>query len=138
MVSREFALVAGRAPVILRAMKNVLTALCLVLAPTAAPAWIAQNGLVVEPSDGSDFSVPYRGKSAPIHFWCAAGDYVITELGRSPATRIYRTSPRRRAGQGIDFSLSPEGATKPGLFMVFGESSISAAHARNLCNIRKH
>ena len=120
-------------------MRHAFVALSLLLLPTAAPAWIAQNGLVVEPSGGSDFAVPYRGKSGARDFWCAAGDYVIRELDQPPGTRIYRTSsPPRRSGQGIRFSLSTEGATRPGLFMIFGETSVSAAHARSLCDIRKH
>ena len=115
-------------------MKHVLTVLTLALLPTAAPAWMAENGLVVEPSGGSDFSVPYRGKSGARDFWCAAGDYVIRELGKPPGTRIYRTSSSpRRSGQGIRFSLSSDGAKKPGLFLFTGGRSVSAGHARGFC-----
>lgn len=115
-------------------MKRTFLALVIVLLPTAAPAWIAQNGLVVEPSGDSDFSVPYRGKSGARDFWCAAGDYVIRELRRPPGTRIYRTSsPPRRSGQGIRFSLSPEGAKKPGLLIIGDGRGVTAGHARNFC-----
>lgn len=115
-------------------MRHAFFALSLALLPTAAPAWIAQNGLVVEPTGGSDFSVPYRGKSGVRDFWCAAGDYVIRELGQPPGTRIYRTSsPPRRSGQGIRFSLSSEGAKRPGLFLFSGGRSVSAGHAQGFC-----
>lgn len=132
--SRGFALVVQTGPAILSSMRNTLLATLLALAPTAAPAWIAQNGLVVDASGGAEFSVPYRGKSGARDFWCAAGDYVIRELGRSSATVIYRTSsPPRRSGQGIRFSLSPESATKPGLFMLYGGPGITAGHAQGFC-----
>lgn len=116
-------------------MRTFLPALCLSLLPTVAPAWIADNGLVVEKSAGG-FTVPYRGLSGPRDFWCAAGDYVVEALGLPPDTKIYRTSsPPRRSGQGISFSLSPENAKKPGIVLFSGERGVSAAHARAFCNI---
>ena len=105
----------------------------LVLLPTAAPAWIAHNGLVVRPAPGG-FEVPYRGLSGARDFWCAAGDYVVEELRLPPDTLIYRTSsPPRRSGQGMTFSLSSEGAKKPGLLLLSGRRGVSAALARGLC-----
>lgn len=115
-------------------MKHLVTAVLILSSPSTAFAWIAQNGLVVEPTGGSEFIVPYRGKSGSRDFWCAAGDYVVRELGRPPGTRIYRTSsPPRRGGDGIRFSLSPEGAKKPGLFLLGDGRGVSAGHARGFC-----
>ena len=115
-------------------MKTLLTALTLLTLPTTASAWLAQNGLIVEKSPGG-FTVPYRGLSGARDFWCAAGDYVVRELHLPPDTLIFRTSsPPRRSGQGISFSLSPEDAKKPGLLLLSGERGISAALAREFCH----
>ena len=114
-------------------MKHLVTALIFALTPTMAPAWIAQNGLIVEERAGG-FHVPYRGLSGARDFWCAAGDYVIRELNLPPDTLIYRTSsPPRRSGDGIRFSLRPEGAKKPGLLLLSGKRGVSAALAREFC-----
>ncbi len=116
-------------------MRTVIAALCISVMPTVAPAWIAENGLVVERSAGG-FTVPYRGLSGARDFWCAAGDYVVRSLGLPPDTKIYRTSsPPRRSGQGISFSLSPENAKRPGIILFSGERGVTAAHARGFCNI---
>ena len=115
-------------------MKTLLLSALLML-PTTASAWIANNGLVVEPSPGG-FTVPYRGLSGAREFWCAAGDYVVEKLGLPPDTVIYRTSsPPRRSGQGISFSLSPEGAKRPGIFLLSGGPGVTAGHARHLCDL---
>ena len=132
--SRRFALIEAVGSARLDIMKHAILALALALVPAAAPAWIAQNDLIVEPTGASDFTVPFRGKSEAREFWCAAGDYVIRELGKPPGTRIYRTSsPPRRSGQGISFSLSSEGATKPGIFLLSGGPGLSAGFAQNFC-----
>ena len=115
-------------------MRRLSLVLVLMALPTAAPAWLAQNGLVVEPGAGG-FTVPYRGLSGARDFWCAAGDYVVRELGLPPDTKIFRTSsPPRRSGQGISFSLSPENAKKPGILLLSGGRGVSAALAREFCN----
>lgn len=132
--SRRFALNMPGRGATLRFMKHALLALAIALVPAAAPAWIAQNDLIVEPTGASDFTIPYRGKSEAREFWCAAGDYVIRELGMRPGTRIYRTSsPPRRSGQGISFSLSSEGAKKPGIVLLSDGPGLSAGFAQSLC-----
>lgn len=114
-------------------MTRLAAALILAVWPTLAPAWIAQNGLIVEDTAGG-FNVPYRGLSGARDFWCAAGDCVIRELKLPPDTMIYRTSsPPRRSGDGIRFSLSAEGAKKPGLFLLSGRRGVSASLAREFC-----
>lgn len=112
----------------------LLSAIASAVFPAAASAWIASNGLIVKPTGQTSFEVPYRGKSGARDFWCAAGDYVRSELNLPGNTRIYRTSPvPRRSGQGIRFSLSPEGAQPSGLAVLGGHRSISAVHAVTLC-----
>lgn len=117
-------------------MRLTLPALFAAVAlATPSHAFLARNGLVVEPSrDG--FEIPFRGQSGASDFWCAAGDYVVRKLGLSPGTRIFRTSATpRRSGQGMTFSLSSEGATGTGLAMLGNRRSVSAAHARQLCEV---
>lgn len=100
-----------------------------------ADAFLAKNGLVVEPS-GSQFDVPYRGQSGARAFWCAAADYAVHALGAKPATRIWRMSePPRRSGEGITFSLSSEGAAQSTGLAIFGGrgASLTVAHADLLC-----
>ena len=107
---------------------------------TAVPshAFIAQNNLVVDPMGAGEFEVPYRGLSGTSDFWCAAGDYVVRGLNLPPRTRIYRTSsPPRRSGQGVSFSLSATAAKKTGLLFYIGGRGLTAAHARHLCNAKK-
>ena len=114
-------------------VKRWLAALVLATIPTTSFGWIATNGLIVEKSPGG-FAVPYRGLSGPRDFWCAAGDYVIRELNLPADTLIFRTSsPPRRAGEGITFSLSAENAKKPGLLLLSGSRGITAAYARDFC-----
>lgn len=104
---------------------------------TAAPAqaYIASNGLLVQPVNATDFFVPYRGRPASSSFWCAAGDYTVRRLGLPPGTRIFRLSaPPRRGGDGILFSLSAEGAQDRGV-QVWGskDAGMSASLAQTYC-----
>ena len=112
---------------------SVLAVLTLALA-TPASAFVASNGLIVERQGESTFTVPFRGLSGDSDFWCAAGDYVIRDLGLSSSTRIYRlNSPPRRSGQGITFSLSSEGAKNPGWFILSRDLGLRASFARSFC-----
>ncbi len=120
-------------------MKAVLVAVAALAFAAPAHAFLAANDLVVRPAGGSDFTVPYRGKSGASDFWCAAGDYVIRDLHLPPNTHIWRTSePPRRSGEGIDFSLSPDrAASNSGLALFGGDGrSLTAAHAQSFCDIR--
>ena len=122
-------------------MKHVLfplVASALLAAP--AQAFLAQNKMLVEPRGDANFHVAYLGgRAGAPDFWCAAGDYVVRELGKSATTKIYRTtSVPRRPGRGIDFSLSPEGAKPTGLLTLFGSNRfVSAASARAMCNQKR-
>lgn len=122
-------------------MKNLtLIAALMAIIATPATAFRAQNDMRVEPRGNSGFHVAYKGgRSGAPDFWCAAGDYVVRALGQSGATRIYRTtSVPRRAGKGLDFSLSPEGAKRTGLITLFGDRrSVTAAEARSFCDLRR-
>lgn len=113
----------------------VLAALAAALTPMTAGADITRGGFVVNPIGPGAFEVPWRGRSGPRDFWCAAGTYARYELGLSGNTRLYRTSPLpRRGGEAVRFSLSPEGAQPTGLALIGGSNSISVAHARLQCN----
>ena len=118
-------------------MLRALATTCLVAAfALPAQAFMATNDLIVEPASDGSFHVPYRGLNGASDFWCAAGDYVIRSLHMSPDTRIFRlSSPPRRAGQGVIFSLSSEGAKGTGLLTFGDRRSVSAAHARQLCEV---
>lgn len=117
--------------------RPILAAALFLAAALPAQGFIARNGLVVEPRPDGNFDVPYRGLSGASDFWCAAGDYVVRDLNLSPETRIFRlSSPPRRSGQGVTFSLSSEGAAKTGLVLLGGGRSISASHARALCDAK--
>jgi hypothetical protein len=117
-------------------LRTFATACVLAALAFPAHAFLATNDLIVEPSAEGSFHVPYRGLNGASDFWCAAGDYVIRHLHRSPDTRIFRlSSPPRRAGQGVTFSLSSEGAKKTGLLTFGDRRSVTASHARQLCEV---
>ena len=108
----------------------------LVLSAGAAQAFVADNKLLVVPGPGGDFTVPWRGVSDTRAFWCAAADYAQSALGASGQTRIYRTTGRRASGEGMSFSLSPDGAQPTGIFMFQSDGpGLSVAHARMYCRI---
>lgn len=114
-----------------------VVALSVALAASPAMAFFSQNSLVVVDEGNGTFNVPFRGKSGDPEFWCAAGDYVIRGLGMPVSTRIFRLSePPRRQGQGIRFSLNPEGAasrTGVAVFTTGPTGSISATLAQSFC-----
>ena len=119
-------------------LRSAATAFLFLLTAVPSHAFMAKNDLVVVPLGADSFEVPYRGLSGASDFWCAAGDYVVRDLHLPPTTRIYRTSsPPRRAGQGIAFSLSGRDAKKSGLVFHSGGSGLTAAHARQLCDVRE-
>lgn len=116
---------------------SVLFALSLA-APAAA--FTAQNGLIVESRGADGFTVPWRGKSGPADFWCAAGDYAIRVLHLDPTAVIYRASePPRRAGEPMAFTLNPDHAAgSTGLFTLFQKGGgLTVGHAQSLCEFRK-
>ena len=117
-------------------MKRFLAAVCLFATTTQAQAYLAQNGLRVEPLAPDAFSVPYRGRSGPRDFWCAAGDYADRVLHLPKATRIYRTSPvPRGSGEGMTFSLDPAQAQAPGLLRLGRNPGLTVAYARFQCEL---
>ncbi len=117
-------------------------ALVLALLPAApASAFLAQNGLVVEPAGAGDFYVPYRGSVRLTDFWCAAGDYGVRVLHLPPGQLIYRASePPRRSGEGIRFTLRPgAAASSSGLVQLGGHrAGLTARAAQAHCRIRLH
>jgi hypothetical protein len=117
--------------------RSALAVLAVVtgLSVSPAQAFVASNGLVVQQVNATDFFVPFRGRSAATSFWCAAGDFVVRRLSMPGGTRIFRLSPPpRRGGDGILFSLSPEGAQDRGV-QVWGsrDAGMSASLAQTYC-----
>ncbi|MBC7143472.1 MAG: hypothetical protein H5U18_15155 [Rhodobacteraceae bacterium] len=114
-----------------------LAALLLALTLAApASAFIAQNGLIVQPDGPASFTVPWRGKSGPADFWCAAGDYAVRKLHLAPATLIYRASePPRRSGEGIRFTLRAEEAASATGLAVLGArgAGLTVGFAQSFC-----
>lgn len=104
---------------------------------TAASQFRAVNSLWVQPTGPRTFSISFQSTNDNA-YWCAAGDYVQRRLGLPGRTPIFRMSePPRRSGQGLAFSLDPDGAASRTGVSVFGNSgpanSVSATIARNLC-----
>lgn len=123
-------------------MRPFLPALLAGLLALAAPAsaFTAQNGLIVNAEGADGFIVPWRGKSGPADFWCAAGDYAIRKLHLSPSATIWRASePPRRAGEAIRFTLRrDQAASGTGLVVLGGEGAgLSAGSAQSLCEFRR-
>jgi hypothetical protein len=120
-------------------MTRITLTAVLLLAALPAQAFLATNDLVVEADGPVSFHVPYRGASGAPAFWCAAGDYAARVLGASPADRVWRLSePPRRSGEGIRFSLAPEGRASGTGLAALGpdDASLSVAHALMLCENR--
>ena len=110
----------------------LLLAAGLVASPTAA--WQSQNNFQVRQLDQNRFEVRSRGGLSNSDAWCAAGDFVIRGLGLPRSTTIWRISePPRPSGQGIVFSLSPEGAASTTGLVGSGGNSASANHGQNIC-----
>jgi hypothetical protein len=119
-------------------METSMRALILsvtLMSASPAFAFLTQNNERVQGSGSGQFEVLASPGQAASASWCAAGDYVIHGLGMARDTRIWRvTAPPRKAGEGVGFALSPEGAQKTGL-LSFGQqdNSLSAAAAEALC-----
>ncbi len=113
-----------------------LVALCLA---SPVSAYTAQNGLIVHPTGAHSFTIPWRGKSGPSDFWCAAGDYALRALRLEPSATVYRASePPRRSGEPMDFTLAAsEAASSSGLALHWpGGAGMSAASAQAMCEFR--
>ena len=125
---------------------RLIPALLLALLPAApAAAYLADNGLVVEPIGKGEFHVPYRGYSRLGEFWCAAGDYGVRVLHLPPGQLIYRASePPRRSGEGIRFTLDPEAAASTTGFTTYGgqgagmTARAAQSHCRNQFQLPGH
>lgn len=121
-------------------MRYMLLLLALTLS-TAAFGFTAQNGLIVQPEGPEAFSVPWRGKSGPADFWCAAGDYAIRSLHLAPSATIYRASePPRRAGEAIRFTLrADQAASSSGLARLGGHpAGLSAGASQAFCEFERN
>ena len=115
----------------------IRAALLLALAAASpAAAYTLPDRPAVEPGPGATFTVPYTGRSGVSWFWCAAADHARRSLGAARSDRIWRLSePPRPAGEGIRFSLAPEGAAGTTGLVMLGpdDGSISVAHGLAIC-----
>lgn len=119
-------------------LRLLVLATALWAAAGSASAYVATNGLLVRPEGADNFTVPFMGPAGDVDFWCAAGDYVNKFLGLPGGTRIYRLSePPRPRGDGIRFSLKPDGAASRTGLTIFSsdapQNSVSAAMASAQC-----
>jgi hypothetical protein len=106
-----------------------------VLVAAPAHAYLAQNDLRVQ-GQGDRFEVLASPGMGASRAWCAAGDYAVVMLGLPSTTPLWRISePPRKAGEGIIFSLSAEGAASDSGLFQFGENdaTLTAGAARALC-----
>lgn len=101
-----------------------------------ASAFIAQNGLIVEPEGSGGFRVLWRGPGGARAFWCAAGDYAIRVLHLGPTDTIYRASPvPRRSGEPMRFTLHADGAAESTGLVILGTrgAGLSVGLAQSFC-----
>ncbi|SEN76010.1 hypothetical protein SAMN04488103_107152 [Gemmobacter aquatilis] len=118
--------------------RSALVAFALA-ASLAAPAlaFTASNGLPVKDEGNGTFYVGYHGESGATAFWCAAAQYGTQALGLRLTDHIWRVSPPpRRAGEGIRFSVRPEGAAQSSGLLHFGgeAADLSISHALEFCS----
>ncbi len=119
-------------------MRALLLSALFAATAVASPAfaWVASNGFVVKPIDAMHFQVNSRGSLGPTNAWCAAGDYVIKNLGLPFPTMIWRASPPpQRGGEPILFTLVPSDRHyETGLAQIGNKSGgVSASLAQQLC-----
>ena len=116
-------------------MKYMVVAAALFAAP--ANAYITKQGYRVD-GNAERFTVEYEPGSSAAQYWCAAGLFIDNYLAMLPTTAIYRISPRPLArGEGMTFSLSPEGAIGETGVAVFPPTDhLSAGFAASLCTPR--
>jgi hypothetical protein len=114
--------------------KTPVPILVLMLGAAPAQAFVAENGLVVEPQSDGTVLVPWRGSSAATDFWCAAGDYAARVLGKSPGEDIWRLSaPPRRQGEGIAFAMSAPESPLAQSYFASETGRMSVSLARDYC-----
>ena len=107
-------------------MRFIPAILTLCIAATPAVAFRAENGMIVDQTGPTEFTVASRIGRGPTEYWCAAGDYAIRVLGVPGRTAIYRvTPPPRQGGQDITFSLDPAIGTAETGISRFGRRPIA-------------
>lgn len=118
-------------------MRSLALALLAALSlATPAAAFTAENGLIVRPEGPDAFVTPWRGKSGPADFWCAAGDYAVRALRLPVTAKVYRASePPRRSGEGVRFTLrADQAASASGLALLWPRGAgVSAGFAQSFC-----
>lgn len=117
--------------------RNKIAAFALALLPTVASAGFPEAQPSFRSTQMNVFSIPYMGRSEVRDFWCAAGDYVVSELNLSPNTPIYRLTPApRSAGSPVRFSLTKHWKTAVGAPVAPTITVLRAGDARALCDLQ--
>lgn len=122
-------------------MPRILSALAALLGLSGpAMAYQTQNDLQVVATGNGAFMVQAAPGMGATRSWCAAGEYAMRRMNVSTTTLIWRLSePPRKAGEGVMFSLSSEGAaSRSGLLQLGHDTAgMSAGAARALCGLDK-
>ena len=127
-------------------MKKVLcyAFACGLAWPAAALAFVAENRLPVNAVGTAEFEVVARGSTGTKDYWCAAGDYALSQ-GASAETRVYLVqgpapSTSAPGSTAVRFSLDADAAgvtpVAPQLILsvsVVGDN-LSVVSARGYCN----
>lgn len=115
-------------------------ALTLAGASQASAVYLAENGMTVTGTADS-FTVKYKPGRWLADYWCAAGDYAVGMLRRSPAETLYRvtTQDPKNLG-GVEFSVLAERSSGDAGLNIVGkdDGGIPAAMAQQYCESRRH
>ncbi|WP_380218764.1 hypothetical protein [Jhaorihella thermophila] len=124
------------------AFRAIVAAGLIALPGMASAQWRAVNRSEVFPISKGVFEVVNRSSSRTQDYWCAAGDYAITQLRTAATQRIYVSVPigasQFRSGKrGVRFSLTPppEGPAPDSYSLSVKKvgENLTAASARNYC-----
>lgn len=115
----------------------------LLLLPTTATAFTAQNGMTATRIGPTEIAVRHEVQRDDTDYWCAAGDFARRILMLPGATRLWRATPKpRRAGEGLVFTLDPANKAEGAGLSSFGagprDGSIPIGMAAvNFCRVRR-
>ncbi|MBE1285692.1 MAG: hypothetical protein GJ676_20440 [Rhodobacteraceae bacterium] len=121
---------------------TLITAAVLGILPGLAFGFQAWNRHDVNAVQGGVFEVVSEVGSAPIDYWCAAGDYAIRVLRTSAVQRVYIWQPigpavTRQGRKGVQFSLTPppgaDTSTSYSVGVKRAGDNMRASSAQNYC-----
>ncbi|WP_411836848.1 hypothetical protein [Paracoccus sp. ME4] len=87
-------------------MRRTVLAALILMTPLPAAAFTARNGMTVTQAGPTEIAVAWSGGRRDTDYWCAAGDFAQRVMNQPVGTRLWRASPKPRAGgEGILFTL---------------------------------